>query len=51
MVVVGNKMDDEQHREVSETDGLRFANEHSMPFFETSAYRNINIMEVKVMYH
>ena len=51
MVVVGNKMDDDNHRQVSEIDGLRFAQEHGIPFFEISAYSNTNIEEVKVMYH
>ena len=39
-------MDDEDHRQVSETDGLRFAQEHGIPFFKISAYRNRNIKEI-----
>ena len=40
-------MDDEGHRQVSETQGQTFAQEHGVPFFEISAYRNRNIEEVK----
>ena len=46
MVLLGNKVDDEDKREVSESDGRTVAEEYGIPFFETSALKKINIEEV-----
>ena len=46
MVLVGNKTDLEAERQVSELAGRNLAQEHNIPFIETSALRNDNIQEV-----
>lgn len=46
MVLVGNKVDLENLREVDREEGLDFARTCRIPFFETSAKTRINIDEV-----
>ncbi|XP_075069573.1 ras-related protein Rab-10-like isoform X2 [Mixophyes fleayi] len=43
VVLLGNKCDMEDKREVSKERGEKLAWEHGIPFFETSAKENINI--------
>ncbi|XP_018410812.1 PREDICTED: ras-related protein Rab-10-like [Nanorana parkeri] len=43
VVLLGNKCDKEDEREVSKERGEKLAWEHGIPFFETSAKENINI--------
>ena len=50
MVLLGNKVDDEDHREVTKSDGRRLAEEYGIPFFEVSAFKNIKIQEVYYTY-
>ena len=45
-VLVGNKIDLEEHRKVSISDAKKIAQEHEMEYFETSAKENINVKEV-----
>jgi len=45
MVLLGNKCDLANEREVEETDGKKLAAEFQCPFFETSAKSNINVTE------
>lgn len=45
-VLVGNKCDLEEKREVTYDEGLQYAQEHNMLFAETSAKDDINIDEV-----
>ncbi len=45
MVLVGNKVDLEQERQVSTGEGAELAREWDLPFFETSAKNRINIQE------
>ena len=42
MVIVGNKCDLEKHRQVTKEEGIKFAKECGVPFFETSAKTKIN---------
>ena len=42
-ILVGNKKDKEEERIVSEDEGKALAEKNHMHFFETSAYKNINI--------
>ena len=46
MVLVGNKCDLEENREVTEEEGKEFAERHGMLFFETSAKTGQNVKEV-----
>ena len=45
MVLVGNKCDLEEHREVSTEEGIEQANYYGIPFFESSAKVRINVEE------
>ena len=45
VVLFGNKCDLVDERKVSEEEATRFANEHGIPYFETSAKDNINLQE------
>ena len=45
-VLVGNKLDLEGDRVVSRNEAMKFAQEHGMQYFETSAKNNININEM-----
>ena len=44
-VLVGNKSDQEKHREVTKDEGLRYAEEHNMEYIETSAKTGSNVEE------
>lgn len=46
VVMIGNKCDDEEHREVTFAEGEALAAEYGCAFFETSAKENINVEEV-----
>ena len=46
IVIVGNKCDMENYREVSKEEGMKFAKENSSKHFETSAKQRINVDEV-----
>src|SRR3990167_10574431 len=46
LVIVGNKCDLENEREVETVRGIQLAAEYNAPFFETSAKFNINITEI-----
>ena len=46
LVIVGNKCDLENEREVESDRGIQLAAEYNAPFFETSAKFNINITEI-----
>ena len=43
MILLGNKCDLDADRQVSQQDGIRFAVEHNMQFFETSAKLALNV--------
>lgn len=43
VVLVGNKLDLESKRAVLTTEGMELAREYGIPFWETSAYMNINV--------
>jgi len=45
MILVGNKVDLDNHREVQKDEGKAFAEKSHIPFFETSAKANISIDE------
>ena len=45
MVLIGNKCDLEEHREVSKEEGEKFAIQHDLKFFECSAKDKINVHE------
>ncbi|CAI8043182.1 Ras-related protein Rab-3D [Geodia barretti] len=45
MVLVGNKIDLQDRRQVRDMDGRNLAQEHNISFIETSALRNENIKE------
>ncbi|XP_041430593.1 ras-related protein Rab-15 isoform X3 [Xenopus laevis] len=44
-ILIGNKADEEQKRQVGKNQGLKLAEEYGMDFFETSACTNYNIKE------
>ena len=46
LVLVGNKCDDPEEREVSTKEAKKFATDMKLPFFETSARDNVNVNEV-----
>ena len=43
MVLVGNKLDLEESREVSYQEGQKLADEYQIPFFESSAFNGKNV--------
>lgn len=43
MILVGNKCDLEEHRQVSYEEGKNFAKDNGMKFFETSAKISTNV--------
>jgi len=45
MILIGNKVDLRNSREVKTEEGQAIANKYKMPFFETSAKENTNIRE------
>ena len=45
MVLVGNKCDLDEERQVTESEGKKIANEWKCPFYETSARKRINVEE------
>ena len=45
-ILVGNKVDKEESREVTKEEGEKLAKEFNLPFFECSSKENININEV-----
>lgn len=45
MVLVGNKIDLEEQRQVSTREGVELARSFACPFFETSAKSRINVEE------
>ena len=45
-VLVGNKCDDDEKRQVEEKEGNKFAKDNDMLFFETSAKDYINVNEI-----
>ena len=45
-ILVGNKTDQEKHREVMKEDAVKFASQHGMDYFETSAKNGSNVEEV-----
>eukprot|EP01103_Thecamoeba_quadrilineata_P009142 TRINITY_DN18856_c0_g1_i1.p1 TRINITY_DN18856_c0_g1~~TRINITY_DN18856_c0_g1_i1.p1 ORF type:complete len:195 (+),score=36.47 TRINITY_DN18856_c0_g1_i1:41-625(+) len=45
LVVVGNKCDLEDYREVAKTEGMALASKFGVRFFETSARRRVNVEE------
>jgi len=46
IILVGNKSDLENLREVTKEEAINYAKEHRMPFFETSALTSNNVEEV-----
>ena len=46
MLLVGNKTDLQDRRQVRDMDGRNLAQEHNISFIEASALRNENIEEV-----
>jgi GTPase SAR1 family protein len=46
VVIVGNKVDYEGDREVSESEGVEFAKSHDAAYFEVSAHNGYNIQEM-----
>ena len=45
-MLIGNKCDLEERREITTKEGIDFANKYGMKFFETSARNNINVSEI-----
>ena len=45
IILIGNKCDCEEGREITTKEGIDFANKYGMKFFETSARNNINVSE------
>lgn len=48
-VLVGNKADQEKYREVTQQEGMMFAQEHDMEYIETSAKTGLNVEEAFIM--
>ena len=46
VVLVGNKADLDERREIPKEIGLQFADEHSLPFFEVSAKTGNRVHDV-----
>jgi small GTP-binding protein len=46
IILVGNKIDEEELRKISYAEGQKLASEFDLKFFETSAKKNIRISEV-----
>ncbi|ELW70841.1 Ras-related protein Rab-15 [Tupaia chinensis] len=46
-ILIGNKADEEQKRQVGREQGQQLAKEYGMDFYETSACTNLNIKEVR----
>jgi small GTP-binding protein len=46
IILVGNKCDLVEHREVSAEEGMEIANGWGVPFYETSACTGVNVKEV-----
>ena len=46
IVLIGNKIDLKEEREISEDDGKKIAKEYNMNYYETSAKENIGINEL-----
>ena len=46
IILVGNKSDKENEREVSKENGMNLAEEKNVQFFETSAKDDVNIKEI-----
>ena len=44
-IILGNKCDMEEHRQISKVCGESIAREYGIPFLETSAKNNINVEE------
>ena len=47
LLLIGNKYDLEERREVPKEDGEQFAQSQDIPFLETSAKTGYNICEVR----
>ena len=47
LLLIGNKCDLEERREVPKEDGEQFAQSQGIPFLETSAKTGYNICEVR----
>jgi GTPase SAR1 family protein len=45
MIIVGNKCDLLEERQVSYQEGAEFASKYKVPFYETSAKTNFNVIE------
>ena len=45
LVLIGNKVDDEENRKVPKSEGEDIANEYNLPFFECSAKADINVTQ------
>ena len=45
LILVGNKVDDEKNRAVSQSEGEKIADEYNLPFLECSAKSDINVTE------
>ena len=45
LILVGNKVDDEKHRTVQQSEGEKIADEYNLPFLECSAKSDINVTE------
>ena len=45
LILVGNKVDDEKHRTVHQSEGEKIADEYNLPFLECSAKSDINVTE------
>ena len=46
IVLIGNKIDLKEEREISEDDGKRIAKDYNINYYETSAKENIGINEL-----
>lgn len=44
-MLVGNKIDREENREITRDEGLRFARKHSMLFIEASARTSVGVQQ------